>query len=199
MPHAIVCSILSSGPYLYDLDLDVSLCSVQTRGKKSKASSNHKKAGKELILAAAHTVVKDCGREYTVDTEFVEDFMSNEQYELYSSVLQALEPAYDAAAILWNEHVAEMRDLERVSAELHNQVMALTGISSIPPFKNTRPLSAPPSSSLSINVPTSGVLMGKRKFTRSSSDASGSYISDSSLDSGARSSSGYSDPPKVKA
>ena len=193
-----MCNILSSGPYLHDHDPDASLCSIQTRGQKSKASSKHKEAGKELILAAAHTVVKDCGREYTVDTEFVEDFMSNEQYELYSAVLQALKPVYDAAAILWNEHAAEMRDLEGVSAELHNQVMALTGMSSIPPFKNTRPPSAPPSSSLSIKVPA-GAHMGKGKFTRSSSDASGSYLSDSSFDSGAGSSTGYSDPSKVKA
>ena len=177
---------------------ELSFCPVQTRGEKpKKASSKFKEAGREMISAAAQTVVKDCGREYTVDPEFVEDIMSDEQYELYSAVLQALKPAYNAAAILWNEHVAELRDLERVSAELHNQVMALTGISSIPPFKITRPPSAPPSSSLSINVPI-GAIEGKGKLGRSSSDASGgSYLSDS-LYSGEGSSSGSSNP-KLKA
>ena len=88
------------------------------------------------------------GDNYTVDLEVVEDHMGDEQHALYSAVLEALKPTYTAAVVLWNEHVVELQDLERVSAELHSQAVRAAGSSSIPPFKINRPSSAPPASTL---------------------------------------------------
>ena len=43
---------------------------------------------------------------YSVDVEFVEHLLRDKQRDVYADVLAVIEPAYNAAALLWEEQAA---------------------------------------------------------------------------------------------
>ena len=96
-------------------------------------------------------VLETQGVAYSVDVEFVEHLLRDKQRDVYADVLAVIEPAYNAAALLWEEQAAVLAELQRISNALYLECRA-RGDTSILAFTADR-LETPPTRTLSMLLP----------------------------------------------
>lgn len=110
-----------------------------------------KKIDLKAILCVVKRVVETQGVAYSVDMEFAEDLLRDKQRDVYADVLAVIEPAYNAAALLWEEQAAALAELQRISNALYLECRA-RGDTSMRAFTADN-LEAPPTRTLSMLLP----------------------------------------------